>query len=184
MEQIDKIYSVEVCEYHYIQSQDFLYRNKIINFYHDLYTLEEAIQVGKNSIRDYCYNIIFSDVNDDELPDDITDNQFEDFISEENKNFKKYIIIVNIISGNRKRFNTSKELMDYFNNNIKNISNDNLYDFLLSLVTSQSIWYDENGNIINSYINTQCPLLEFGYSSDIDFNEEDCKKGVYTFKYD
>ncbi len=73
--------------------------------------------------------------------------------------------------------------MDYFNTNINNIDNNNLYDFLLSLVNSVDTVYDYNGNILYRTIFNQQPLYESRYSSEVQFNEEDCKKGIYTFVY-
>ena len=130
------------------------------------YTLEEAIQNGIDSLSVYYKN----------------NNRF---IKNKDKFFKNkdYYFSISIISTNRKRFNTSKELMDYFNTNIKNISNDNLYDFLLSLVNSISVLYDYFGNILYKYIDDASPVKENVYYSKVDFNEEDCKKGIYTFEY-
>ena len=130
------------------------------------YTLEEAIQNGIDSLSVYYKN----------------NNRF---IKNKDKFFKNkdYYFSISIISTNRKRFNTSKELMDYFNTNIKNISNDNLYDFLLSLVDSITVLYDYFGNILYTHIDDASPIEENVYYSKIDFNEEDCKKGIYTFEY-
>ena len=187
MENLNKIYVIHVYEYNgdITSNEDYCIRNKIIE--NDIaYTLEDSIKIGKNSIRNYCYNKIYEDVSDEDLdniPDNITDDQFESFISNKLKEGNTYAIIISIISGNRKRFNNSKELMEYFNNNIKNISNDNLYDFLLSMVISEDRFYDYNGNYINTFIWDQCPLLESSWDAKIDFNEDDCKKGIYTFEY-
>ena len=130
------------------------------------YTLEEAIQNGIDSLSVYYKN----------------NNRF---IKNKDKFFKNkdYYFSISIISTNRKRFNTSKELMDYFNTNIKNISNDNLYDFLLSLVDSITVLYDYFGNILYTHIDDASPIEENVYYSKVDFNEEDCKKGIYTFEY-
>lgn len=186
MKKINKIYSVQIHEYNgnIKSNNEFCYLTNIIESFNNLYTLEDAINIGKRTIWDYCYNEICKDLEIEDLPEDITKDQFELFISDKLKENKSYAIIVEIISGSRIRFDTSVELMEYFNSNIKNISNNELYDFLLSLVASQSITYDYNGNYICSNIWEQCPILENGYSSKIDFNENDCLKGIYTFEYD
>ena len=145
-------------------------------------TLEEAIDFGKNTIKEYCYNIIFDSIRDEDLPEDITDNQLDSFINSDIN--IDYVILISMISKNRKTFNTSKELMEYFNNNIKQISNEELFDFLLSLIKEYNMIYNYNGTLRYTIISDQCPILEIGYSSEIDFNEEDCKKGIYVFKYE
>lgn len=145
-------------------------------------TLEEALDFGKNVIKMDCYNELFKYTLNP--PDDITSEQLDSFIKINDEEYDIYYrIVVDIISTDRKKFNTSKELMEYFNSNIKDISNDNLYDFLLSMVNSEIRIYDYNGNLITRRINTQCPLLESIYSDDIEFTEESCSKGIYTFEY-
>lgn len=139
-------------------------------------TIEEAMKFGKVTISDDCYNNSLKDLD--------TNNEILLFI----KNCKDlldidYKIRISIVSTNRKRFNTSKEIMEYFNTNIKNITNDNLYDFLLSLVESDDYVYDYEGNLLYHQIQDQSPILESGYSNDIDFDIESCKTGKYTFVY-
>ena len=63
------------------------------------------------------------------------------------------------------------------------ITNDNLYDFLLSLVNCEYIQYDYNGDIVYSDIVHYSPLKEKVFSCNINFNEKDCKNGIYTFSY-
>lgn len=130
------------------------------------YTLEEAIQNGIDSLNVYYKN----------------NNRF---IKNKDKFFKNkdYYFSISIISTNRKRFNTSKELMDYFNTNIKNISNDNLYDFLLSLVVSDDRFYDYKGKLITSAPQKQYPKLESYCSSIVQFSMESCEIGYYKFCY-
>ena len=177
MKLINKMYSVKVCEY------DGWSLNRIIDIIESLYSLEDAIYVGKSIIRDYCYESIFENTDFELLPDDVTDNELESFIANKRNENKSYSIIIEITSGNRKQFETSKELMDYFNNNIKNISNEELYDFLLSLVVSESREYDYSGEFISSKIWEQCPTLERAIFSNVNFNEQDCLNGIYTFEY-
>ena len=102
-------------------------------------SFEDAMQFGKYIIESDCYN------NEDK----VEINNYDKYITE---SALSYNILISEISKNRKRFNNSKELMDYFNTNIKNISNDNLYDFLLSLVNSIDNLYDYFGNILYRYI--------------------------------
>ena len=99
------------------------------------------------------------------------------------ENDTEYFICISVISTDRKIFNTSKELMDYFNSNIKNISNNNLYDFLLSLVTSDDYTYDYEGNLVDHSIEVQCPALERVFSPNVEFDMESCEQGKYTFEY-
>ena len=183
---MNRIYIVNVCEYNgTINSKDYCIRNKIIDS-NIAYTLEDAIKNGKDIIESYFYNEIYENISDEEIdniPDELSDEQIENIISDRLKNNISYLITVNIISGNRRRFNTSNELMEYFNNTIKNISNENLYDFLLSMVTHVDNLYNYKGEYISSYIWEQCPLLDPIWESNVDFNEEDCKKGIYTFEY-
>lgn len=140
-------------------------------------TLEGAFEYGKNIIKDNCFNRSKIDLDTEE--DYI--NYLNDIKEDHNV---EYTILISEISKDRKRFNDCKELMDYFNSNIKNISNENLYDFLLSLVNSVDTLYDYFGNILYKDITgmnfKRSPLV---YHSDIDFNEEGCKKGIYTFNY-
>lgn len=144
--------------------------------------LDEALKFGKNTIRNYCYNTIFKylPIKDSELPIDVTDDQLDNFIDIESFT---YFITISVVSCNRKRFNTSKELMEYFNNNINNISNDNLYDFLLSLVEYHNKVYDYTGKFLWSSIIEQTFLNEKIYDSNIDFDEEKCKTQQYKFEY-
>lgn len=174
-----KMYMVTVCEY------TGCIRTNILN--NSLFdTFEEGLKFGKDSIREYCYNIFYKNISDEELdliPEELNQQELESVIEDFNNKDIRYEIIISIVSTNRKRFNTSKDLMNYFNTNIKNISNDELYDFLLSLVDSEDRVYDYNGNYITTFINEQCPMLEGCWSADIEFNEKDCKKGIYTFNY-
>ena len=73
--------------------------------------------------------------------------------------------------------------MNYFNSNIKNISNDKLFDFLLTLVCSYDKIYNYKGEFIRNHIIDMCPRNELVFSNKVDFNEEDCKKGIYEFEY-
>ena len=137
------------------------------------YTLEEAIEYGKYSFLNMIYNEYEKEIiSKEELDNYIKDNNIE------------YIFRVSIVSNNRKRFNTTKELMDYFNSNINFISNDNLFNFLLSLIQYYNISYDYNGNIISEEPIEQYPENLNMTSSIVDFTVESCKNGKYRFKYD
>lgn len=144
---------------------------------YDVYdTLEEALENGKDAIRSDCYNNSNTTLK--------TENDYIEYLKSLKIKYNMYYLIeISIISTNRKRFNTSKEIMEYFNTNIFNISNDNLYDFLLSLVESDDYVYDYEGNLLYHQIQDQSPILESGYSNDIDFDIESCKNRKYTFVY-
>ena len=152
-----------------VESEKYEINTAFNNIY---YTLEDAISKGIIELKNICLD--YYDINE------ISDNKLKKFYI--NKNLY-YEFQISVINSNRKRFNTSKELMDYFNTNIKNISNNNLYDFLLSLVDSITVLYDYFGNILYTHIDDASPIEENVYYSKIDFNEEDCKKGIYTFEY-
>lgn len=139
-------------------------------------THEDALQAGKNAIFDHCYNNSTKDL--------LTDEDVLEFINSEKTMDIEYSIRISTVSTSRKKFNTSKELMEYFNTTIKSIPNNKLYDFLLSLVVSDDNVYDYQYNLLFNQIFEQCPMKEIGYSSNVDFNEEDCKNGIYTFEYE
>ncbi len=149
------------------EDSDISYSNRFI-----CYTLDEAIESGIEDIKWQYNNISNTDT-------DITDIELENFINK----ITYFEFSIDIISGNRKRFNTSKELMDYFNTNIKNISNDNLYDFLLSLVESDRRLYDYKGNFISSEVSIQIPKDEYCIRSNVQFSMESCRNGEYRFEY-
>lgn len=109
-----------------------------------------------------------------------SDEELYEFV---NKYITDFEFNVCVVSGNRKIFNTSKELMNYFNLNIKNISNENLYDFLLSLVQWDGLSLDYKGNITGNCICEQYPINEHIIISDVKFSEKSCKKRNYTFSY-
>lgn len=123
MNNLNKVYTVQVLEYSgNIKSENsFCVLNRILSS-NISYSLEDALSIGKQEIRDYFYNIIYKNSDVDEIPDDITDEQLETSIKTNLDKNISYSILISIVSGNRIRFNTSKELMNYFNTNIKNIS--------------------------------------------------------------
>lgn len=137
------------------------------------YTLEEAVEYGKYSFL----NIIYNEYD----KEDISNEELNKYIQDKNI---EYNFIVSIVSTNRKRFDTVKELMDYFNFNINYISNDDLFDFLLSLIQYYNITYDHHGNIISEEPIIQYPDDPFVVSAIVDFTIESCKNGRYRFNYD
>lgn len=137
------------------------------------YTIEEAIDYGKYSFLNMFYNEYDRKI--------ISNNELDKFIQDNNI---EYIFNISIVSNNRKRFNTSNELMDYFNDNIKFIKNEKLFDFLLSLIQYYNITYDHHGNIISEEPIEQYPKDSYVVSSIVDFTFESCKKGKYRFQYD
>lgn len=148
------------------------YKNEIISYFNP-YSLEDAIEIGISHFVD-----IFRETYGKE-PDD--NNDFQDFIESK---IKEQNFTVSIISGNRLRFKTSKELISYFMSNINSIDTNNLYDFLLSFVDSHDITYNYRGERIYDYISTQCPSEEYGWDPHIEFTQESCKEGKYRFSYD
>lgn len=137
------------------------------------YTLEEAISYGKWVFVNMACNEYDKEI--------ITDKELDKFI---NDNKIEYRFIISIVSSNRKRFNSSNDIMDYFNSKIKFISNDNLFEFLLSLIENYNITYDYYGNIICEEPIQQYPKDSHVISSIVDFTIESCKNGNYKFKYD
>lgn len=137
------------------------------------YTLEEAISYGKWVFT----NMVCSEYD----KDIIIDKELDEFIKD---NKIEYKFTISIVSNNRKRFNNSKEIMDYFNSSINSVSNDNLFDFLLSLIEYYDITYDYHGNIICEEAIEQCPKDSYVSSSIVDFTIEGCGKGKYIFNYD
>lgn len=81
------------------------------------------------------------------------------------------------------KFDNNKNLMEYYNNNVNNISNDNLFDFLLTLIDEYDINYDYKGNVISEEPQPQ----SFGsrvMAYHLDFSPESCSKGIiYGFDY-
>ena len=139
-------------------------------------TFDDALDGARIIIKTDCFNNSNIDLDKEED----YDNYLQNIKIEKNI---VYTIFISVVSTDRKKFNTSKELMDYFNINIKNISNDNLYDFLLSLINYDEYIYDYNGNLLDHFIEKQYPLLERLISAEVDFDEDSCKQGKYTFKY-
>ena len=137
------------------------------------YSLEEAIESGKFHFID-----IFKQKYDREP---YNDNEFQDFIESD---IKCPFFNISIISGNRLRFNTSKELITYFMNNINKINNNELFDFLLSFVDSYDMVYNYKGEFMNYIVSSQCPSEEYGWDAHIEFTEESCKEGKFLFSYD
>ena len=150
------------------------YNNKTsnINTPFVCYTLQEAINIGMSQFTD-----AFFDTHEREP---IDNNELEKFIQE---NYRDLDFIIKVISGNRLRFRTTEELIYYFLNNIDNIDNENLYDFLLSMVESQELFFNYKGELEGVDFATQCPYEENGWNPKVYFTEELCKEGKYTFAY-
>lgn len=159
--------------------------NEII-LYSDIYEIDSnALTDGIKFLRNYCHEKLYGDLyrisNNIDIPDKVTDAEFGRWINLESYNNKKYSIIIDTISTERKYFNNAEELMSYFNDNIKSISNKELFDFLLSLIDRYTIRYDCFGNyltkepFLNSFVN------QHFVSPNIDFNEDECFNGIYTF---
>lgn len=133
--------------------------------------IEDAIETGKTQFVEMFYEKYDHKPSYQELENFIHNEIYDPYFS------------INIISGNRLIFDTTDELMGYFFQNIKNIPNEEIYDFLLSLVEDQTLFFDYNGKLINSEISSQCPREECGWDAHIEFTEESCKDGKYKFTY-
>ena len=151
-----------------VESEKYEINTAFNNIY---YTLEDAISKGIIELKNICLD--YYDINE------ISDNKLKKFYI--NKNLY-YEFQISVINSNRKRFNTSKELMDYFNTNIKNISNNNLYDFLLSLVQYDNRYYNYKGKLIGSEPAAQIPNDCLGFI--VEFSYESCiRRQYYKFDY-
>lgn len=147
-------------------------RTNIIN-YSICDTLDDAIKKGIFFIKEYICNIIDKDI------DELTDDTYSQLVNNSDK--ISYSINISVFSTNRKSFKTPKDLMKYFNNNIKNISYENLYDFLLSLVEYDSRLYNYKGEYRSNMIFGRQFLLEQPYAYNLEFTEESCMNGIYEF---
>lgn len=128
------------------------------------YNLNKAIELGKIEFIRYYNN---------------HKSKFSKISFSEYMNKLDYCFFIDIISGNRIEFNSYKDLKYYFDSNILNISNNELYDFLLSLIDFIYTAYDYNGNLIDldGHINYINDLSSY----DIKFTEDECKNGIYKF---
>lgn len=149
------------------------YKNEISNtstsFIH--YSLKEAIDCGINQFAEAFY---------EKYEREPINNELENFIQSE---LTESTFIISVVSGNRLRFNTSKELINYFLDHVDRVDNENLYDFLLSLVESHELFFDYNGECISSDVTSQCPSEEWVWEAHIEFTEDSCKEGKYIFSY-
>lgn len=140
------------------------------------YSLKDAIEYGVQSFKDLFYNKYLKDYeNEDELNEFIENEIRNDNIRGE--------FIIEIISCNRLEFESEHEILSYLIENIDNVSNDNLYDFLLTMVNSEVRFYDHKGNYISNDINTQNCGLEC-YNSQVSFSEYSCKERKFQFAYE
>ena len=163
---MNKMYLISALEYTgYI-------RTNIINF-NICDTLEDAIEKGIYFIKEYICNLMDEDI------DEISYDYYNQLIKN-NCNISYYINI-SVFSTNRKSFKSPKDLMEYFNNNIKDISNENLYDFLLSLVECDTRLYDYKGKYKSNMIFGRQFLKDQQYAYNLEFTEESCMNGIYEF---
>lgn len=98
------------------------------NFY---YSLEEAIEHGKDLLKDALKRTASY------LNMDIKD--ILDIV--------EYSFIIKQVSCNYIKFNEDNEREEYYKNNISNITKENLYDFLLSILNYVEYTLDLDGNI-------------------------------------
>lgn len=85
---------------------------------------------------------------------DLTEEQDREVFAEKATD---YVIKVYAISGNRIRFDTVEELRTYYAEQMTNgnITKDNIYKFLLSLVQYEERTYDRGGHLLRSRIRLQ-----------------------------
>lgn len=139
------------------------------------YSLEEAIKNGKIQLRDICAD--YYDIH----RKSVSKSRLYKFYN--NKNLY-YQFDISVVSGERKRFNTSNEIMRYFNKNINDIPNYQLYEFLLSLVECENRYYRYDGKLKGGEIMTQAPKLERAFASRVHFSMESCeRRNWYIFEY-
>ena len=103
-------------------------------------SLEEAIGYGIL----YLNNGVFYELA--ETKDDIP-NIIETF--ENNKNYG-YIFEINKICCNHIKFKSEEDVELYYKENIKNISTDDLYDFIMRLCKIEYLYYSHSGRLINA----------------------------------
>ena len=159
----------------YVLSLRVLLDNEGINYSYTniFYSLEEAIKIGKSELYDICANYYDSD--------EVSKNKLYKFYN--NKNLY-YDFQISVVSGSRKRFNTSNEIMEYFNKYIDKIPNHKLYDFLLSLIEYDNRYYKYDGKLKGSEPISQRPKLEYAYGCRVYFSIESCKRrNWYIFEY-
>lgn len=165
---MNKMYNMELVEY--ING----IKTKIIKT--GIYdTLEDAIYSGKNNLISFIRDLIEYE------KDDNISKIIQDYINNALINGIEYSIIINVFSTNRKKFIEAKDLIDYLNNNIINVPDCELYDFLLSLVEYDTRIFDYNGNYQSNMIIGRSMLNTRSY--DLDFTEDSCKYRKYKFKY-
>lgn len=182
MEVCKRIYNVEVREYiGNIFSDDIATVNNIITTGYGFYTEEEALEFGKEVLLELCCEELSENTRVNSIPDKVFISFFVDKLSKENKSYEICIIV---IGSERKRFITATELMVYFKTQVsKKWDGEELYDFLLSLVESVEKCYNYYGTFSHYNINPQYPRIGKDYEYVIDFNEDSCMTGDYTFEY-
>lgn len=189
MKEVNKLYLVTVSEYKGDMSnkENFYYCSKRFPEYTCIQdSLEDALDIGKRSIRSLITKMLYTGIDDyeDYRPNkEILKEQVDSFINFRLKELRiNYCITIDIISGNRKIFSDVRELLDYFNTNISNITNDELYDFLLSIACSDQQLYDYNGKFIENGITMPIRYESEKYKFDIKFTEQSCRNGIYKFE--
>jgi hypothetical protein len=135
------------------------------------YSLEEAVEVGLQQFRD-SYK--------EKYDNEPTPEQLQKFVESE---LRSDDFMINVISGNRLRFNTSDELITYFLDHISEVKTENLYKFLLSFIECDNVFYNYKGEYIGNDLSTQCPSEERCWDSHVSFSKESCAEGKYKFIY-
>ena len=148
--------------------------DKINYFYSDIfYSLDEAVRLGKLELYNFC-----CDYYDQE---EVSKGKLYKFYHDKNL---YYDFTVSVVSGSRKRFDTSDEVMEYFNKCIDHIPDNKLYDFLLTLVECVNRYYRYDGKLKGGEPVVQCPRLERAFARRVYFSMESCqRRNWYIFEY-
>lgn len=101
------------------------------------YSLDEAIEKGREMLN---YSIKRTMA--------YMDLEYEDILD-----IIRYSFIIKQVSGDYIRFDNEDDLEKYYNENISKINKENLYDFLMSILTYTEYFIDINGNITSYSLN-------------------------------
>lgn len=165
-----RIYHVTVVKYIQSTASNIILATQIFN------NIKEAKLYAVNIIS----NFISKDLN---ITTELLPIEIDQYANQYIKQGIEYGFFIQTNSFEKRIFENSNELMNYLNNNINKIPNEQLFDFLLSLVSCRNDWFDHIGRYIHGEIIKQPFINQSIFSADIDFNETDCLKGIYTFKY-
>lgn len=134
-------------------------------FYSEEEALEGALSFWKDKMTEY-------------VRDGIGEVTHEYLMEIARRNVTHNMISVCVVSPERKKFSTLKEMRKYYTENILNVEPDKRYDFLLSLLQCDERFYDEDGNYLRSRNHHQI-LDEYTYRLLPLFSRENAKDIKY-----